>query len=306
MKNLVTTLVILLICGHSTWTNGQVSGDHMDIFPPDQKLSGWNLKDSITVYDGKNLYEHVGDLTGLYMEYGVRSSSRAIYTDKKDQKISMQAFLMINPESAWGLFSISDTNVLERNSIGDVSAFCLGSLIFAKGDWFIIISCADKGRAINRYMKEFAEYTEERIHVIGKEPVLLKSLMISENKPDDLTLFFGQEGLSSIVDFGHGTIAGFEKGAYGRYDEEQLFIISYKSDKARREWFASAQGKLNMSTYFTDFSRVEEGMTAIDKNQKPYSFRPYRQFILVVGGRDWQEASVLFDELINNLDELIP
>lgn len=274
-------------------------------FPGNDQFAGWQLKDSIQVFSEEELYEHVNESAGLFSEFGFNKSYRAVYRDSLANKISLDVFLMNQPDAAWGAFTMNSSGKGRKVEVGNVALLYDYHLHFVKGNYYIKCISSNNDPEFIEELIQFATFMASEVQNNAKEPAILSAFQLSNITPASLKFFKGQIGLNDIFEFGHGSIAGFEQGGSCRFQEKMYFVFAYSTERKRREWFASARGKMNMNQRFSDYTPVEDGFTALDRNGTVFSFKPFEKFILVVRGYSWKEAQPVFTEMGKNLNEVV-
>lgn len=299
--NLVFFLMILLL----QQLAAQEKAATPALFPGDNQFEGWILKDSILVFSGERLYLHVDEAAGLYSEFGYVRSFQADYRDSLANRIQLNVFEMLDADAAWGIFTMNSSGKGQHVEVGNVAILYDYMIHFVKGNYYVRCVTSNNDPAHIDLLMRFATFISSEINTVAKKPALLSAFEFSEMQPQQLKFFKGQLGLNDIFEFGHGSIAGFDQGASSRYEEKMYFVFAYSGERKRREWFASARGKMNMNQRFSDYTAVDEGFTAIDRNGTVFSFTPYKNVILVVRGYSWKEAQAVFSEMKANLDRVL-
>lgn len=275
------------------------------LFPDSGVFEGWNRTDSIVVYSGERLQEWLGEMTDLYLEYGVERILVARYANEKATEITLEIHTLKEPASAWGLLTMNSSGKGSPDTLGDVSVLFDYYVHLVKGPYYIKSTTSRKTDASVKMIRQMGSYAAARIDQHAKKPALLLALE-QGNEPFMYGKFFnGQRGLSEIIDFGHGSIAGFREGAVVRKEALYHFAFRYTDERERREWFASAKGKMKMNQRFSDYNPQGEGFTVLDRNNNTFTFIPYKNYILVVKNNDAAEAGRTFERMQSNLDRLI-
>ncbi len=278
-----------------------------DLYPGDGRFEGWALKDSVKVYVPDYLYVHVGEASGLYLEYGTLLSSEALYTDPAAARIVLEVFEMNRPEGAWGIFTMNSSGQGKEVEVGDIALQYDHYIHLVKGNYYIRCTSSSRDEEHMQFVMAFCSWVSDKIPVHAKRPPIMQAFEFDDLGVDSEKYFMGQVGLNEVFDFGHGTFAGFSEGASGRSSDKQFFVLSYANERTRREWFASARGKVKMSQNqrFSDYRIEEDGFTALDRNGNMFAFRPFREFVLITRGFSWREATGLMDEMAERLGNAV-
>ena len=135
----IAAVVLYNFPGHS-----QGNPDALALFPADNQFEGWVLKDSIKTYNPENMYLHLGEVSGLYSEYGTLQSMEAVYVDAAATRIILEVFDMQTPDGSWGIFTMNSTGKGQPLELGDVATRFDYYIHFVKGNYYIRCSSSDK------------------------------------------------------------------------------------------------------------------------------------------------------------------
>jgi hypothetical protein len=297
---------VLLLAGFLQFnSHGQEAIEPQSLFPGNGAFEGWNRMDSDSEYSGETMEDWLGAMTDLYLEYGVERIFVARYVDEKATKITLETFWLKEPASAWGLLTMNSSGKGTPDTLGDVSVLYDHYVHLVKGACYIKSTTSRKTEASIQTIRQMGSYAAARIDQNAKKPALLLALEL-DNEPIMYGKFFkGQRGLAEIIDFGHGSVAGFMEGAVVRKEAVYHFAFRYKDERSRREWFASAKGKMKMNQRFSDYTMQGEGFTVLDRNNNTFTFEPYKNYILVVKNNDPVAVGQTFKRMRSNLERLI-
>jgi hypothetical protein len=212
---------------------------------------------------------------------------------------------MKGPNGAWGIFTMNSSGQGTEAEVGDVAMQFDHFIHFVKGRYYVRCTSSNSEEAYMQYVMAFCGWVADEIQGHAKLPVVMKAFEFEDIEVDKEKYFMGQLGLNEIFDFGHGTFAGFSDGASCRSGDKMFFVLAYADERKRREWFASARGKVKMSQNqrFSEYRLEEEGFTALDRNGHMFAFRAYKKFVLITKGFGWREATEVMDEMASHLDE---
>ena len=297
--SLVLLTVLVLRIG-----TAQEKPDPITLYPADNQFDGWVLKDSVRTYVPNDLYLQVGEVAGLYTEFGIRKSLEGIYANEKAERIILEVFEMNDPKGAWGIFTMNSSAKGQNISLGDTATKYDYYLHFVKANYYFHCTTSNKSPESFQVLTAMASSMAEQITGHAKKPYIMLAFQFDNMDVTRERYFKGQIGLNEVFDFGHGSIASFDEGAGCRFEDKMFFVLAYSDERKRREWFASARGKFKMSQNqrFTDYKMMEDGFTAKDKNGSLFAFKPYGKFILITGGYTWNEGGEIFKKMEANLD----
>lgn len=296
---ILTGIVLLIV------STGRLKGqDNLkSLLPPGNEYGNWIIQDSAKVFTGEDLFSLIDGGADIYLEYGFDEAVSCKYRNPLANKIQVEIYKMKNSDAAYGIFSFSSNYRGESLDLGDGSYMYDYYLDFWKYNYFVRCSFGDKTDGINDTLKMFASGIDQKIKGKGKLPQLVHVLDRIERNVSQIKFLKGEIGLDNVFNFGHGTISGYDEAITARSDELMIFVFHYDNAKSAREWFASARGKMSYyKNKFTDYIVEEDGFTVKDKNGKYLSFKPYKQFFLVVKGLSWNDAGKLFSEIISGID----
>lgn len=282
---------------------GQQSIETSSLLPEDGIIPNWNLKDSVETYYGEDLFMYINGGADLYLEYGFEEVAAGRYLNYMNNNILVDIYKMSSIDAAYGIYTVSSTSKGKPQDLGDQSLLYDYYLDLWKGPFFMRFTANKKENGMIDTLLLFAKTISTKISINGKKPQLTQAFNLPGLKISNIKHITGIIGLNNIFNFGHGSVAGFSEGLFAKWDDKSLFVFSYEDDRKRREWFASAKGKMQMSKKFSNYIAIDDGFTVTDKSGKFLSFKPYTKYMLVIKGLGWEEAKPIFEKLQQNLDK---
>lgn len=276
--------------------------DSQSLLPEDGDIPNWNLRDSVETYFGEDLFMYINGGADLYLEYGFDEVATGRYMNYLSNNILIDIYKMSSIDAAYGIFTLSSTSKGKPQMFGDQSYLYDYYLDLWKGPYFMRCTANNKDNGMIDTLIVFAKTIVSKISINGKKPQLTQVFNLPGFEITNLKYITGIIGLNNIFNFGHGSIAGFSEGLYGKWQDKFLFVFAYEDARKRREWFASAKGKMQMSKKFSNYTAVYDGFSVTDKAGNFFSFKPYGKYILVVKGLDWEDSKAVFEKLQGKLD----
>jgi hypothetical protein len=298
MKQLFFWIVSLV----SALGMGQEQKDIRLLFPEADFLSAWTIKDSIEVYSGDNLFNYINGGADIYFEYGFNEVATARYINYASNNIHVDVYKMSDINAAYGIFTLNSSAKGVPLELGDQSYRYDYYLDVWKGPYFMRFTTNRKENGMMDTLLIYSKFIVSQISLKGKKPQLTTAFRLPGIEIKQVKYFKGSIALNNIFNFGHSSIAGFQEGIYGRWEDKRLFVFLYPDQRERREWFASAKGKMQMNRKFSNYTIIEDGFIVADKSGTYFSFKPYSKYILVVKGMDWEDSKKIFDPIQSNLD----
>lgn len=299
-KIIISVLTVLLFLTGM----GQELSKIKSLLPVVDEYKNWSIKDSAEVYFDDDLFLYINGGADIYLEYGFEKVVACKYKNYDANTILVDIYKMTDPSAAYGIFSLNSSTRGNSIELGTKSILYDYYLDTWKGSYFIRCTANSKDGGIMDTLLLLAKQIDAKIELKGKVPQLASSFELSSIDFNSIKYIRGIIALNNVFNFGHGSIAGFSEGLIGSYEDKTLFTFSYADDHKRREWFASAKGKMQMSKKFSDYAEVDEGFTVKDKSGNYLSFKPYKRFIIIVKGLNWDDAQSVFIVLQKNLDEI--
>jgi len=296
-------LLIIKILFIVTIGLGQNQIETKSLLPEDGNIPNWNIKDSTEIYFGEDLFMYINGGADLYLEYGFEEVATGRYVNYKNNNILVDIYKMNSIDAAYGIFTLSSTSKGKPMSLGDQSLLYDYYLDLLKGPYFMRFTANNKDNGMIDTLVLFAKEIIPKISINGKKPQLTQTFQLPGMEISNVKYISGIIGLNNVFNFGHGSVAGFSEGLYAKSDDKLLFVFSYEDDRKRREWFASAKGKMQMSKKFTNYLAIDDGFTVTDKSGNYLSFKPYTKYMLVIKGLGWEEARPIFEKMQQNLDK---
>lgn len=276
--------------------------DIKTLLPGGNPTGNWIQKDSAEIYSGDDLFYLINGGADVYLEYGFSQVAVARYQNPVANNITVEIYEMEDVGGAYGIFSLNSLGIGKKQDIGDRSFLYDYNIDIWKGRYLIRATVARRDAGVMDTLLIFAREIDQKIESSGDLPKILHTIDFDDKDFYQVRYFRGQIALSNIFNFGHGSIAAFDEGVTGRFEENAVFVFAYKDDWNSREWFASANGKMQMSRFFSDFEVAEDGFTVRDRAGNPLSFKPYKRFIMVVKGFGWEQAAPYFETIMTNID----
>lgn len=290
----------ILFCTIISFAQNRV--ETKSLLPKEGDIPNWNLKDSVETYLGEDLFMYINGGADLYLEYGFDEVAAGRYMNYQSNSILVDVFKMSSIDAAYGVFTLSSTSKGKPQMLGDLSFLYDYYFDVWKGPYFMRFTANNKDNGMIDTLMLFAKTIVPKISINGKKPQLTQAFNLPGFKITNLKYITGIIGLNNIFNFGHGSIAGFSEGIYGKWEDKFLFVFAYEDGRKRREWFASAKGKMQMSKKFSNYTAVFDGFSVTDKAGNLFSFKPYSKYILVVKGLGLEEANAVFEKIQKNLD----
>lgn len=281
---------------------GQEPTDSHLLLPENGDIPNWNLKDSTETYFGEDLFMYINGGADLYLEYGFDEVATGRYLNYLSNNILVDIYKMSNNTAAYGIFTLSSTSKGKPMDLGDQSFLYDYYLDLWKGPYFMRFTANKKDNGMIDTLMIFAKNIEVKISVKGKKPQLTQAFQLPGFEIKNVKYITGIIGLNNVFNFGHGSIASFSEGLYGKWEDKLLFVFSYEDDRKCREWFASAKGKMQMSKKFENYTAIDNGFTVTDKSGNFLSFKSHKKYIMVVKGLGWEESKPVFEKIQVNLD----
>lgn len=297
-KNLIWNLLIF-----STICLGQNQVEIQSLLPENGFLPNWIIKDSIETYKSDDLFMYINGGADVYFEYGFEEVATGRYLNYMANNILVDIYKMSNITAAYGIFTLSSTSKGKPMDLGDQSLLYDYYLDLWKGPYFMRFTVNKIDNGMIDTLMIFARSIDSKISIKGKKPQLTQAFLLPGMEISNVKYITGIIGLNNVFNFGHGSVAAFSEGLYGKWEDKLLFVFSYSDERKRREWFASAKGKMQMSRKFSNYTAIEDGFTVTDKSGGYVSFKPYKKYILVIKGIGWEESKPVFEQMQNNLDK---
>jgi hypothetical protein len=296
MRKLI--LPFLMICW--IFAGAQDVQDIQKLFPNNQNIPGWSIRDSVETYQGDDLFYYINGGADIFLEYGFIRAASCKY-ENASNTIHLEIYEMEDAESAFGIFSINTNEKGTPVDLGEISFAYDYYLNVWKSKYFIRCTSQKKEVGIVDTLSLFTKYVVDKIPDKGKLPAIAKAIELDGADKGSLKFMEGLIALGNVYNFGMGSMAGFYQGASVKLNGNYVFIFAYADERERREWFASLKGKMNMNKKYTDFQLIEDGFMVIDKSGSPFYFKPFSSYILVAEGKTWDETKVLFEKIESRL-----
>lgn len=296
--------IIIVFVFSSLLAIGQIQEDIKELLPENHELPGWEIRDSIEIYTGDNLFNFINGGADIFLEYGFEEAIKCDFINSISKQIRCEIYRMSDDSAAFGIFTFNSSVKGMPADVG-TKALLYDHYIEVWKDVFFL-RCISENQDIDftDTLILFADLIGKKIAAQGKMPALTGVFNLEGFSVEKIKYLRGSIALNNAFNFGHGTMAGFREGITANLGEKMLFTFVYKDDFKCREWFASAKGKMQMNQKFFDLSTIGAGFSLKSKSGESFCFKPYKRFIIVIKGMTWEEAMPVIAQLEINLDKL--
>jgi len=272
-----------------------------ELFPAETEMQGWQVKDSIEVYEAESLFSYINGGADVYLEYGFDEVGSCNYINENEETIHAEIYRMKSSDAAYGIFTMNSSKSGIPVELGSQAMDYDYYLDIWKDNFYFRFTSNQKSEELKAWIRKIALIVIEKTPNEGGKP-LLHRVFDGFDSLKEIKYVKGKIALGNVYRFGHGTIAGFSDGIVGRTDEFMIFVFAYENEKECKEWVAAAKGKMQMNKRFSNFALNDEGFTLTDKSGSPVCFKSYRKHFLVVKDVDWDAANNIFSVLQENID----
>lgn len=197
-------------------------------FPPDLN-NNWSRPDSITQYEGEDLFFLINGGAEVYLEYGFGKVMAADYY-QRDAKIHTELYHMKDPLAAWGVFSLRKPKPASFSE--DLGWYSAGSnyLMVMKNDIYLVLSGYDKSDELFTFAK----------HILKEIPLCTSnqadcSFIRDSLSVHDIIFLRGPLALANIYRFGQGLFRKFSEG-YSWHNRPAQMEILLRYDSENDLW----------------------------------------------------------------------
>ena len=199
-----------------------------------ESFSGWNIKEPVKLYRGKEIFDFINGEGEIYLEYDFKAVAVQQYFNDNNN-IELAVYNMGKPEDAFGIFSLYGTESIEITGIGNDDRTTDFSVKFWKDKYFVNIMSYSK--LTRNDIISLAKIIEKNIPNKGEKPEILKHFM--ELNPKSIVYFHGKFSLNSIYYISDENVLRLNKNTDGiicNYAKDgkslQMLLIKYPEEKS--------------------------------------------------------------------------
>lgn len=247
-------LIYLILNGNS------LLGQHL----PEILKNNWTRTDSITRYQGEDLFFLINGGAEVYLEYGFEEVMATDY-QRNESKIHVESYKMRNPLAAWGIFSLRKPSPAVFSEDLGWYATSGSYVMAAKSCIYLVLSGYGN---IDELIALAAEILQNTPLIIEKQKDT--SIAGDYQSGHDLVYIRGPLGLANVYRFGYGVFTKFDEGFCRRDERNQYEIrLKYLREDELREDFGKIPGWLEKSGQF-NLSAQQENVYVFEnsKNEK--------------------------------------
>lgn len=293
---IVSFLMIVLIVNPSS----KISKGQQDIsyyLPKSGELEEWEPAGSPQKFIGEDLYLLINGGAVIYYEYGFRQVITQEYVNKSGKFINLEIFEMINPASAYGIYTFKTGEDGKEISAGTEALLEDYYLNFWKGNFVVTLTGFDSEKETLNGLLTIANAVDTKIENEGQRP-LLPDLLLKENlKTSSIKYLKGNVALFNNYKFDSKNIFGLKEGVIGNYGNFKIFIFKYDDENGSLKWFKNARSHLKDNSGFDDFTDYGDDFSVTDRKGKNIHIKPYQNYILIFLGIRDIDPRIIFEKL---------
>jgi len=295
---ILVLLCMFLITG-CTGKTPQAGEGAFALLPASGELEGWETSELPMEFIGEDLWNLINGGAEIYHEYGFKRVIAQEYTNSSGNSVSIEAYEMNSPGSAYGVYSFkrgTEGEILDLTNEGLREDYYLN---FWKGSFLVTITGFDDSDATIEGLKNFARIVDGRIAGGGERPGLVDLLPEEGLEPLTVKYFLGNLGLFNSYLFETADIFGFSEAAKGDYsDGHSIYIMKYENADRAEQLYENARNILNNSTRYTKIDMKGKTLTLRDKDNKILYLKPVDNYIcIVIGAADIEKSEKILSSI---------
>jgi hypothetical protein len=261
--------------------------DIKGLLPADNMVVGWKMAEEPGIYEGDNLFELIDGGADLYMEYGFARVISAHYSDPMLTSLQAEIYEMENPESAYGIFSITRIGSEWVYHPGNLAALEDSYISLWKGRYFVTVSYTSGSNYRQDVLTEFASAIAAKIPDEGDCPAIVDKFreLSLDNRPVFLE---GNLALSNFYYFDYKNIFQLSEAAAGSGDNYHWIIINYPDSAKAMSVVTEVNLKMANNKRFSDVAMAFQGFSCRDNKGNAILVRQVGHYIAILVGLDPQ------------------
>lgn len=273
---LMTTMII-----DPSLEKSKVQQDISHYLPKSGELTEWKPVSAPQKFIGEDLYLLINGGAVIYYEYGFKQVITQEYVNKDGKSINLEIYEMINPSSAYGIYTFKTGEDGKEISVGTDALFVDYYLNFWKGNFLVTLIAVDSEKETIDGLMRIARIVDTKIENEAEKPIML-DLLLKENLKILSTKYLkGNVALSNNYKFDSGNIFGLKEGVIGDYSDFKIFIFKYNDEFECMKWFRNARNHLKNNPRFDDFTDYGDDLSLTDKQGKHIYIGQHQNYILI-------------------------
>ena len=290
MEKSVFMVVLLLTClCLSLNSSGDLSSQQQSLhkyIPEANELGEWKKDGSPQEYKGEDLFLYIDGGAEIYHEYGFRQVVVQDYLNKGGKSISLEVFEMLNPESAYGMYTFKTSAQGDVLAIGDEALLEGYYMNFWKGNFLVTLTGFDEDEETVKGLLRIARAVDAKLETRGKKPHLISTLPERGLLALSIKYFKGNLGLYNMYPFFTKNVFAFGEGIKADYSAGySVYIIGYRSIDDSQKRFSEVRKGFTESPRYNNFNPVDERLFSIKDRRGSLIFVSlFGEYILIING----------------------
>jgi len=254
--------------------------------PEETELGEWKKDGSPQEYKGEDLFLYIDGGAEIYHEYGFRQVVVQDYLNKNGKSVSLEIFQMLNPESAYGMYTFKTSAQGDVLAIGDEALLEGYYMNFWKGNFLVTLTGFDEDEETVKGLLGIARAVDAKIKIRGEKPHLIslfpeKGLLVLSMK-----YFKGNLGLYNMYPFFMRNVFAFSEGIKADYSAGySVYIIGYRSIDDSQKRFRGVRKSFAESPRYNNFDSVDERLFSVkDRRGSLIYVSLFEEYILIING----------------------
>ncbi len=272
------------------------------LLPPLPKLENWRIIEKPKIYLGDDLFELINGGADVYLEYGFNQVVTVDYADPEQTIIQLEIYEMLDPASAFGIFSLSQQAAEWKLDFGRTSASSKDYIAFWKGKYYVIVSWESRHPDDAPQLPRIAAMVDGAIQDQGEFPTLVNDFRAMD--PAKKTVYMkGNLALSNFYYFDYKDIFEIVEGIGCSPGSHHRIVFRYSDEARALSVLASAKQLMINGKRFTDIAMSYQGFTCTDNKSNRIMVRQVGRYIAVlVALNPSVSLTPLMDEVMQKIE----
>ena len=296
MKNLLKILFICLIVNNLNAQSAGIPESFYLLLPTVSELGPWQPDGKLEYAKGDSLYLLIDGGADIYLEYGFVQALTQLYSTKLDESFQFEIYEMKDSDGAYGIYSFKTGE--DGQLFGDDYEGCIQDYYVNvwKGRYLITLTALTVDEATIKSIAHFAKLTADKIPEPAAKPELIDFLPNDDTDKLLKTKYIrGNLALSDQYFFDSNNIFNVAEGVFGIYDEEKLFLFSYRDKSTAMASFENGIKDLEKSSQFNGFAEFDNYLLFQSKHGDKILAKSFNNMILIGIGTDQTKIARLLN-----------
>lgn len=247
-------------------------------------VGDWQRQGEILEYSGEALFDYINGGAEIYFEYGFVKVIVQDYMVAGEHTLTLEIYEMVDPESAYGIYSFKRSPGGRSADIGAESRLEDYYLNFWKGNYLVTLTGFDQEPTTVAGLLSVARSVDEVMHEGGSPPSLEGRLPYAGRVEAGIKYFKGLLGLYNSYAFAQEDIFSLEEGIRIEYESGvSLFLFQYSDSEKAKTVFLRSRAFFETSPRYSGYQQLGSAAIRVtDAEERLLVMEAFQSYLFLV------------------------